>query len=98
MFFTISLKLNFRDGSDTLKGRAFVTLQFTQTSNKFWLDLVSPDGKGKGMVAYKVREGDQVLSSTHGNDSLIIWLKKHQLKKMKPGLLKYSTREFLPMA
>ena len=69
-------EIELSDGSDTLKGRAFVTLQFTQTSNKFWLDLVSPDGKGKGMVAYKVREGDQVLSSTHSNDSLIIWLKK----------------------
>jgi aminopeptidase N len=64
------------DRSDTLKGRASVTLQFTEPSNKFWLNLVSPNAKGKGMIAYKVKEGDETLSSAHGNDSLMIWLKK----------------------
>ena len=69
-------EIELSDKSDTLKGRAFVTLQFTQASNKFPLSLVSPDGKGKGMVAYKVRERDQEVSSTHSSDSLIIYLKK----------------------
>jgi len=64
------------DLSDTIKGRALVTLQFKEPSNKFYLNLVSPNGKGKGMIAYKVKEGDEILSSTHGNDSLMIWLKK----------------------
>ena len=69
-------EIELSDKSDTLKGRAFVTLQFTETSNRFWLNLVSPNGKGKGMVAYKVKEGSEILSSTHGNDSLMVWLKK----------------------
>ena len=69
-------KIELSDRSDTLKGCALVTLQFTEASNKFWLNLVSPNAKGKGMIAYKVKEGDEVLSSTHGNDSLMIWLKK----------------------
>src|SRR4030095_6657949 len=69
-------EIELTDSSDTLKGRALVTLQFTETSNKFCLNLVSPNGKGKGMIAYKVKEGDEMLSSAHGNDSLTIWLKK----------------------
>jgi len=64
------------DQSDTIKGRALITLRFKVPSNKFWLNLVSPNGKGKGMIAYKVKEADEILSSAHGNDSLMIWLKK----------------------
>ena len=64
------------DQSDTIKGRAFVTLQFTDTASKFWLNLVSINRKGKGMVTCQVKENNEVLSSAHGNDSLQIWLKK----------------------
>src|SRR5678815_3934794 len=64
------------DQSDTIKGRAFVTLQFTDTASKFWLNLVSINRKGKGMVTCQVKENNEVLSSAHGNDSLQIWVKK----------------------
>jgi aminopeptidase N len=64
------------DNSDTIKGKALITLQFTEASDKFWLNLVSPNGKGKGMIAYKVKEGDENLSSTHGNDTLVMRLKR----------------------
>src|SRR5262245_39814003 len=64
------------DRSDSISGRAFVTLQFKEPSNKFWLNLVSPNGRGKGMIAYRVNEGNETLSSAHGNDSLTIWLRK----------------------
>src|SRR4030095_14991973 len=73
-------EIELTDSSDTLKGRALVTLQFTETSNKFCLNLVSPNGKGKGMIAYQVKEDSEVLSSAHGNDSLQIWLKKSAQK------------------
>ena len=69
-------EIGLSDASDTLKGRAFVTLQFTELTDKFSLDLVSLNGKGKGMIAYKVQEGREPLSSAHCNDSLTIWLKK----------------------
>jgi hypothetical protein len=69
-------EIELSDRSDTLKGRAFVTLQFTETTNKFWLNLASLNGRGKGMVAYQVKGNSEVLSTTHGNDSLVIWLKK----------------------
>jgi aminopeptidase N len=79
-------EIELSDRSDSLKGRAFVTLQFIEPSNKFWLNLVSPNGKGKGMIAYKVKEGDGTASSAHGNDSLVIWLKKPAQK--------YETRTY----
>jgi aminopeptidase N len=69
-------EIELSDQSDTLKGRAFVTLQFNETTNKFWLNLASLNGKGKGMVTYQVKENKDILSSTHSNDSLVIWLKK----------------------
>jgi aminopeptidase N len=69
-------EIELSDTSDSLKGHAFVTLQFTQPTDRFWLNLVSLNGKGKGMIAYKVKEGNETLSSAHGHDSLTIWLKK----------------------
>jgi aminopeptidase N len=69
-------EIELSDGSDSLKGRTFVTLQFTDTTSKFWLNLVSLNTKGKGMIAYQVKEDNEILSSAHGNDSLIIWLRK----------------------
>jgi len=69
-------EIELSDRYDTLKGRAFVTLQFTETTNKFWLNLVSLDGRGKGMVAYQVKENNDILNTAHGNDSLVIVLKK----------------------
>jgi aminopeptidase N len=69
-------EIELSDRSDTLKGRAVITLQFTGATNKFWLNLVSLNGKGKGMIAYQVKENNEILSSAHGKDSLMIWLKK----------------------
>ncbi len=64
------------DGSDSIKGRTFITVQFTDTARKFWLNFVSLNAKGKGMIAYRVKENNETLSSAHGNDSLTIWLTK----------------------
>jgi aminopeptidase N len=69
-------EIELSDQTDTIKGRASITLQFTEAADKFWLNLVSLNGKGKGMVAYMVKENGEILSSAHGNDSLIISLKK----------------------
>jgi aminopeptidase N len=69
-------EIELSDMSDTIKGRAFITLQFSETANKFWLNLTSPNGKGKGMIAYPVKENSEPVTSVHGNDSLIIMLKK----------------------
>src|SRR4051812_7794273 len=69
-------EIELSDRSDTLKGRAVITLQFTVATNKFWLNLVSLNAKGKGMIAYQVKENNEILISAHGKDSLMIWLKK----------------------
>ena len=62
--------------SDTIKGRALVTVQFLEPSNKFWLNLTSPTGNGKGMIAYRANEGNEAVTSVPSHDSLIITLKK----------------------
>ena len=62
--------------SDTIKGRALVTVQFLEPSNKFWLNLASPTVNGKGMIAYRVNEDNEMIISSHRHDSLIITLKK----------------------
>src|SRR5204863_6430786 len=62
--------------SDTIKGRALVTVRFLEPSNKFWLNLTSPTGNGKGMIAYRVNEANEAVTSVHSHDSLIITFKK----------------------
>src|SRR5438094_890894 len=62
--------------SDSIKGRALVTVQFLEPSNKFWLNLTSSTGNGKGMIAYRVNENNEAITSVHSHDSLIINLKK----------------------
>ena len=62
--------------SDTIKGRTFVSVQFLEPANKFWLNLTSPTGKGKGMMAYLVKENNKTVTSAHSHDSLSITLKK----------------------
>lgn len=69
-------ELELSDKSDTLKGKATITLQFTESTNKFWLNLASTNGKGRGMIAYLVNENNEALTSIHAYDSLMIRLRK----------------------
>ena len=73
-------EIELSDKSDTLKGRTLITLRFTDTANKFSLNLASPNSKGKGMAAYLVKENNKALTSMQGKDSLIIQLKKSAQK------------------
>lgn len=69
------------DESDTLKGKASITLQFSQPSNSVSLNLTSLNGKGKGMVVYGVKENKENLTYSQASDSLIIHLKKTAQEK-----------------
>lgn len=69
-------EIELSDKSDTIKGKAWVTVKFTEPSNKFWLNLVAPNKKGKGMMAYRVSENNEAVTSAHGNDTLSITLTK----------------------
>jgi aminopeptidase N len=72
------------DKSDTIKGKAFIEIKFLDNTSRFSLDLTSPNGKGKGMIAYRVLCNNEVITSAHGNDSLYIYLpapaKKDEVK------------------
>ena len=69
-------EIGLSDQSDTIKGKATVTIKFIEAANKFSLSLASPNKSGKGMIGYLVKENDQAITSTHDHDSLIMWLKK----------------------
>ena len=67
-------EIELSDNSDTVKGRAFVSVKFLENANKFSLDLVS-SSHGKGMIAYSVTENNSELTFTQGNDQLVISLR-----------------------
>ncbi|HEY1872424.1 MAG TPA: hypothetical protein VGG71_15275 [Chitinophagaceae bacterium] len=69
-------EIELSDKSDTIKGKATVTIKFTEATDKFLLDLTSRNKTGKGMIGYVVKENNQTITSTHYHDSLAIWLKK----------------------
>ena len=69
-------ELELSDQSDTIRGTASISVQFLEPTNQFWLNLASPTRKGKGMIAYLVKENNEAVTSAHGHDSLFIMLKK----------------------
>src|SRR5215471_9266365 len=68
-------EIELSDENDSIKGNAFITIRFTQPSNRFSLSFSSP-AKGKGMTAYLVKENGKTLVSTHVNDSIVAILDK----------------------
>lgn len=68
-------EIGLSDKNDSVKGKASVTLKFTQASNQCWLSLSSPR-EGRGMIAHQVREDGELLNSKHRNDTIQILLHK----------------------
>ena len=68
-------EIELSDKNDSVKGNAFVTIKFTQPSDRFSLSLTSPS-RGKGMIAYRVTENGKALTSMQPNDSVLIVLNK----------------------
>jgi aminopeptidase N len=62
------------DSSDIIRGRALVQVKFLENSSRFFLQLVSRNEKGKGMIAYRVLREGEAVSSAHGHDTLSIFL------------------------
>lgn len=69
-------EIGLSDKTDTIKGKATITLDFTETSDKFSLNLAAPNSKGKGMIVDLVKENDEVLASMQKQDSLLATLKR----------------------
>lgn len=68
-------EIDLSDKSDTVKGQAFITIRFTQPTNRFWLSLSSPT-EGKGMTTYELRENGRPLNFRHYKDTIQIDLDK----------------------
>ena len=66
-------EIELSDNNDSVKGNAFVTVKFTQPSDRFSLSLSSPS-RGKGMNAYRVVENGKALTSMHAHDSVLVVL------------------------
>ena len=67
-------EIELSDSSDIIKGRASVRVKFLENTNRFSLQLISKNQKGKGMIAYLVLGEGEPVSSAHGNDTLLIIL------------------------
>jgi aminopeptidase N len=65
--------LQLSDASDTLKGTARITIQFSEPAQNFYLSLASVK-EGKGMTVRGVSSGDTTFSFTHARDTLFISL------------------------
>jgi len=69
-------ELELSDKTDLIKGRAFITVKFTNPANRFWINLTSLTKEKTGMNSRKVQENGQQLTSIHTNDTLSIVLSK----------------------
>ncbi len=79
------------DDNDTLKGRAAITVRFTEKTGLVYLDLKNINDAGKGMVVNSVSENDRALSFSHHHDSLLIGLAKDAITgETKQFTINYS--------
>jgi aminopeptidase N len=65
--------LQLTDASDTIKGTAHITIQFSEPAQHFYLSLASVK-EGKGMTVRGITSGDTVFSFTHARDTLFVSL------------------------
>ena len=65
-------QLELFDNTDQIQGAAHLTLRFHQPTSTFALDLVSPQGAGKGMTVEKVLWGEKSLTFSQVDDQLHI--------------------------
>ncbi|MBD0279679.1 MAG: M1 family metallopeptidase [Flavisolibacter sp.] len=66
-------ELELSDVSDTIKGKATVTVTFLEQASMLQLQLKSVD-RGKGMIGYRALEKGNTLSSAHSKDTFSIFL------------------------
>lgn len=73
-------EIELSDKSDTIKGKATITMQFTEGASQFWINLTSRNWRGNGMSVYEVRENGDMLNSSQKYDTLFVHL-KHEAQK-----------------
>ncbi|HMK05683.1 MAG TPA: M1 family aminopeptidase [Ferruginibacter sp.] len=62
------------DHTDTIRGRATVSLKFLENASIFHLDLGNVDSTGKGMMVVSVKEAGTPVSFRHSNGKLRLQL------------------------
>ena len=68
-------EIELSDQSDAINGRAFITAKFLTDAPVVKFDLTSGEEE-KGMYAFQVREGSQILPFTHKNNEVVINMNK----------------------
>lgn len=71
------------DASDSIAGKAIITIKFLSATSQFSLDLKNIS-KGKGMQVIKIKKDELLLKTIHANDKIVFFLKE----KAKPGDIK----------
>ncbi|MGB8193120.1 MAG: M1 family aminopeptidase [Chitinophagaceae bacterium] len=67
-------ELTLSDSENRIKGRALITVKFLRDAGEVEFDLVNQDTSQKGMTAYRALENGSELTSSHGNNKLILRL------------------------
>ncbi|HZI01598.1 MAG TPA: M1 family metallopeptidase [Flavisolibacter sp.] len=68
-------EIELNDKSDGITGKAFITVKFMEDASQVQFDLASLE-EDKGMYAFQVKEGAQLLTSSHRKDIVYITLLK----------------------
>lgn len=69
-----TFNISLTDNNDTLKGKALISVLFTEKINTVSFDLANVNDTGRGMTVSEVTEKNQSLPFTHKNNKLIIQL------------------------
>ena len=69
-----SFFISLSDNNDTIKGKAILSVKFTEKVNTVSFDLTNVNDTGRGMMVTEVKEENQLLPFTHKNNQLIIQL------------------------
>jgi aminopeptidase N len=67
-----SFELELSDHSDTIKGRAMISLKTLKKTSALLFDLANIDPQGKGMEVWNVHVADMDISFVHSRDKLLI--------------------------
>jgi aminopeptidase N len=69
-----SFFISLSDNNDTVKGRAVLSVTFTEKVNTVSFDLTNVNDTGRGMIVSEVKDENHLLLFTHKNNKLILQL------------------------
>jgi aminopeptidase N len=85
-------EIELTDASDTIKGKAIVSIRFSEPTDKFSLDLTSINEKGKGMLAYSLMTNEkEIVTGKQSNEKLeLVLMQPAKAGDIKTFIIEYK--------